>query len=155
MERILYLFLPKIYSKLKDNNVQISFFMSAYFITLFTILYPHLPENDPFFIIHIWDEFILEGWKSFFSTWLAILKFYENEFLNHDGDIMNFLTNKIKDCKLFKKENYGEFCEIRNKFKISDELMKNLQYEISAEVGIRKVGTSTIIEDFNADDKKI
>ena len=65
------------------------------------------------------------------------------------------LINKTKDCELFKKENYEKFLEMKNKFKISEELLKNLQYEISEEVGIRKVGTSTIIEDFNADDKKI
>lgn len=156
MERILYLFLPKIYSKLKDQNLQISVFMSAYFITLFTILYPHLSENDSIFICHIWDEFIFDGWKSFFVTWLAILKYYENDIINcNEGDIMNLLINKTKDCELFKKENYEKFLEMKNKFKISEELLKNLQYEISEEVGIRKVGTSTIIEDFNADDKKI
>ena len=156
MERVLYLYLPKIYSKLKDQNVQISFFMSAYFITLFTILYSHLPENDSSFIIHIWDEFILDGWKSFFAIWLAILKYHENDILKvNDGEIMNFMTNKIKDSDLFKKENYKKFLEIKSKFKITDELVKNLQYEISEEMGIRKVGTSTIIEDFNVDDKKI
>ena len=155
MERILYLYLPKIYSKLKDQNLQISFFMSAYFITLFTVLYSHLPENDISFLLHIWDDFILEGWKSFFENWLAIFKYYENNILNlNDGEIMNFLTNKIRESELFKKENYGKFLEIKKKFKISDDLMKNLEYEISQETGIRKVGTSTIIEDFNTDDKK-
>ena len=156
MERILYLFLPKIYSKLKDLNLQISFFMSAYFITLFTILYPHLPENDTSFICRVWDEFIFDGWKSFFTTWLAILKFHENDIIScNEGDIMHVLINKIKNSILFKNENYEKFLEIKNKFKISEELIKNLQYEISEEVGIRKVGTSTIIEDFNVDDKKI
>ena len=154
MERILYLYLPKIYSKFKDQNLQINFFTSAYFITLFTILYPHLPDNDIYFIIRVWDEFILEGWKSFCSTWLAILKFCEDDILKDKGDILNYLTNKIKQCELFKKENYGKFCEIKRQFKISEELMKNLEYEISEEVGIRNVGTSTIIEDFNTDDKK-
>ena len=155
MERIIYLYLPKIYSKLKDQNMQISFFMSAYFITIFTILYPNLPENDVSFLLHIWDEFIIEGWKSFFSAWLAILKFLENDILKlKEGDIMNFLTNKIRNCILFQKENYEKFLEIKNKFKISDELMKNLEYEIAEETGIRKVGTSTIIEDFNTDDRK-
>ena len=154
MERILYLYLPKIYSKLKDHNLQINFFMSAYFITLFTILYSYLPDNDISFIIHVWDEFILEGWKSFCSTWLAILKYCENDILKDKGDILNFLTNKIKNCELFKKENYGKFLEIKKQFKISEELMKNLEYEISEEIGIRNVGTSTIIEDFNNDDKK-
>ena len=111
-------------------------------------------DNDISFIIHVWDEFILEGWKSFCSTWLAILKYCENDILKDKGDILNFLTNKIKNCELFKKENYGKFLEIKKQFKISEELMKNLEYEISEEIGIRKVGTSTIIEDFNNDDKK-
>ena len=130
--------------------------MSAYFITLFTILYPHLPENDTSFICRVWDEFIFDGWKSFFTTWLAILKFHENDIIScNEGDIMHVLINKIKNSILFKNENYEKFLEIKNKFKISEELIKNLQYEISEEVGIRKVGTSTIIEDFNVDDKKI
>ena len=154
MERILYLFLPKIYSKLKDESMQISFFMSAYFITMFTIINSNLPENDVSFLLHVWDEFILDGWKSFCEIWLAILKFYENDILkSKEGDLMNFLTNNIRYCILFKKENYDKFCEIKNNFKLSDELMKNLQYEISEETGIKKVGTSTIIEGFNSDDK--
>ena len=156
MERILYLFLPKVYSKLKDQNLQISFFMSAYFITMFTILYSHLPENDISFLLHIWDEFIFEGWKSFFEIWLAILKFYEKDILNiKEEDIMNFLANKIRNCELFKKEKYETFLKIKNQFKITEELMINLEYEIAEETGIRKVGTSAIIEDFNDDDKKV
>ena len=156
MERILYLFLPKVYSKLKDQNLQISFFMSAYFITMFTILYSHLPENDISFLLHIWDEFIFEGWKSFFEIWLAILKFYEKDILNiKEEDIMNFLANKIRDCELFKKEKYETFLGIKNQFKITEELMINLEYEIAEETGIRKVGASAIIEDFNDDDKKV
>ena len=151
---MVYLFLPKIYSKLKDESMQISFFMSAYFITMFTILNSNLPENDVSFLLHVWDEFILDGWKSFCEIWLAILKFYENDILkSKEGDLMNFLTNNIRYCILFKKENYDKFCEIKNNFKLSDELMKNLQYEISEETGIKKVGTSTIIEGFNSDDK--
>ena len=156
MERILYLNLPKVYSKLKDQNLQISFFMSAYFITMFTIVYSHLPQNDISFLLHIWDEFIFEGWRSFFETWLAILKFYEKDIFNtKEGDIMNFLTNKIRDCELFKKEKYETFLGIKKQFKITEELMINLEYEIAEETGIRKVGTSAIIEDFNDDDKKV
>ena len=54
---------------------------------------------------------------------------------------------------MFKKENYQKFHELKKKFKINDELIKNLQDEIAVEAGIRKVGTSKIIEDFNSDDK--
>ena len=44
---------------------------------------------------------------------------------------------------------------IKKQFKITEELMINLEYEIAEETGIRKVGTSAIIEDFNDDDKKV
>ena len=154
IERLVYLYLPKIYSKLKDNNIELSFFMSAYFITLYTILYPTLPKDDISFILNLWDEFILDGWQSFFSDWLAILKYHENEIINAKNDkLINFLTNEIKNSELFKKENYQKFYELKRKFTISEELIKNLQNEIVVEAGIRKVGTSTIIEGFNTDDK--
>ena len=156
IERLVYLFLPKIYSKLKDNNIELNFFMSAYFITLYTILYPNLPENDISFMLHLWDDFIFDGWSSFFSNWLAILKYHENNIMELKEDkLINFLTNGIKESDLYKKENYHKFLEIKKKFKVSEELIKNLQDEIAVEVGIRKIGASTIIEDFNADDKAI
>ena len=141
-------------SKLKDNNIELSFFMSAYFITLYTILYPNLPENDISFILHLWDDFILDGWSSFFSNWLTILKYHEKDIMKIKEDrLINFLTNQIKESDLYKKENYPKFLELKKKFKINEELIKNLQDEIAVEVGIRKIGASTIIEDFNADDK--
>jgi hypothetical protein len=130
--------------------------MSAYFITLYTILYPNLPENDISFILHLWDDFIFDGWSSFFSNWLAILKYHENDIIELKEDkLINFLTNSIKESDLYKKENYLKFLELKKKFKVSEELIKNLQDEIAVEVGIRKIGASTIIEDFNADDKAI
>ena len=154
IERLVYLYLPKIYSKLKDNNIELSFFMSAYFITLNTILYPSLPEDDISFMLHLWDDFILDGWKSFFSAWLTILKYHENDIVSIPNDkLINFLTNKIKDSDLFKKQNYHKFYELKKKFKVSEELINNLQDEISVEAGIRKVGASTIIGDLNADGK--
>ena len=155
-ERLIYLYLPKIFSKLKDNNIQVSFFMSAYFITLYTIMYSSLPENDISFILHIWEDFFLDGWSSFFSVWLTILKYHENEIISMENDkLINYLSNQIKDSELFRKENYKKFYELKKKYKIDEELVKNLQNEISVEAGIRKVGTSTIIEDFNADNKGI
>ena len=154
IERLVYLYLPKIYSKLKDQNIQISFFMSAYFITLHTILYQNLPEDDCSFMLHLWDGFILDGWCSFFSDWLAILKYHEKEIIASGYEqLIDYLSNTLKNSELFKKENYNKFYELKKRFKISEELVKNLQDEIGVEAGIRKVGPSTIIEGFNDDDK--
>ena len=153
-ERLVYLFLPKIYSRLKDNNIHMSFFLSAYFITLNTILYPSLPKDDISFLLHMWDDFLLDGWCSFFSIWLAILKYSENQILTvPDDSLFNFLTNEIKDSDIFKEENYPKFYELKKQFKVNETLVRNLQDEIAVEAGIRKVGTSTIIEGFNEDDK--
>ena len=155
-ERLVYLYLPKIYSRLKDNNIQMSFFLSAYFLTLNTILYSNLPKDDISFLLHIWDDFFLDGWSSFFTMWLAILKYNENQILSLPDDrIFNFLTNEVKDSDIFKKENYPKFSELKKKFKVNETLIKNLQDEIAVEAGIRKVGASTIIEDFNEDDKVV
>jgi hypothetical protein len=155
-ERLVYLYLPKIYSRLKDNNIQMSFFLSAYFITLNTILYPSLPKDDISFLLHIWDDFILDGWCSFFTIWLAILKYNENQILTVPDDrVFNFLTNEIKDSDIFKKENYQKVSELKKTFKVKEILINNLRDEIAVEAGIRKVGASTIIEDFNDDDKLV
>ena len=155
-ERLVYLYLPKIYSRLKDNNIQMSFFLSAYFITLNTILYPSLPKDDISFLLHIWDDFILDGWCSFFTIWLAILKYNENQILTVPDDrVFNFLTNEIKDSDIFKKENYQKVSKLKKTFKVKEKLINNLRDEIAVEAGIRKVGASTIIEDFNDDDKLV
>jgi hypothetical protein len=155
-ERLVYLYLPKIYSRLKDNNIQMSFFLSAYFITLNTILYPSLPKDDISFLLHIWDDFILDGWCSFFTIWLAILKYNENQILTVPDDrVFNFLTNEIKDSDIFKKENYQKVSKLKKTFKVKEILINNLRDEIAVEAGIRKVGASTIIEDFNDDDKLV
>ena len=87
---------------------------------------------------------------------MAILKYHENDIIELKEDkLINFLTNSIKESDLYKKENYLKYLELKKKFKVSEELIKNLQDEIAVEVGIRKIGASTIIEDFNADDKAI
>ena len=155
MERLVYLYLPKIYSKLKDNSIQLSFIVSAYFVSFYTTIYQDLPDNDISFLFHLWEGFFLDGWCSFFSDWLAILKYHEKDIMTTDDDLLiGYLTNISKNTDLFRKEKYNIFCELKKQFKISEELVRNLQEEIGVETGIRKVGASVIIEDFNQDDKK-
>ena len=155
MERLVYLYLPKIYSKLKDNSVQLSFFISAYFVSFYTMIYQFLPDDDFSIMFHLWEGFFLDGWSSFFSDWLAILKYNEEEIVSiEDDQLITYLTNITKDSAIFKKENFNKFCELKKQFRITEELVRNLQDEIGVETGIRKVGASVIIEDFNKDDKE-
>ena len=155
MERLVYLYLPKIYSKLKDNSVQLSFFISAYFVSFYTMIYQFLPDDDFSIMFHLWEGFFLDGWSSFFSDWLVILKYNEEGIISvEDDQLITYLTNITKESAIFKKENYNKFCELKMQFRITEELVRNLQDEIGVETGIRKVGASVIIEDFNKDDKE-
>ena len=152
-ERLVYLYLPKIFSKLKDNDIQLSYFISAYFITLFTNLYCELQNNDIYFIFRVWDEFIIDGWKAFFSILLAMLKYHENIILSKDEGLISYLSSHIKKSELFKKENYDIFYKLKKSFIINDELLRTLEEEVTIETGMIDLGTSTIIENFNKYDK--
>ena len=152
-ERLVYLYLPKIFSKLKDNSIQLHFFISPYFITLFTIIYGDLPEGDNYFILRVWDEFIINGWTSVFSVLLTVLKYHEKIILSLEDELLDYLGSTMKKSELFKNENYDKFCELKKEFIINDELLKTLENEVIIEAGIKKVGTSTILEDFDSDDK--
>ena len=152
-ERLVYLYLPKIFSKLKDYSIQLNFFITAYFITLFTIIYSDLPDGDTYFILRVWDEFIIDGWRSVFSVLLTVLKYHEKIILSLGDGLMGYLSSTMKKTELFKKENYEIFYKLKKDFIISDELLRTLEEEVVIETGIKKVGTSTIIEGFNSDDK--
>jgi hypothetical protein len=46
MDKLIYLYIPKIHFHFKKNQIIPDFFLSPYFITLFTHLYPFIQERD-------------------------------------------------------------------------------------------------------------
>ena len=134
MERLIYLFLPKIYCHFKNNQVMPDFFLSPFFITLFAHIYPALQEKNNIFIIRIWDEFIINGWKSICEAILTILKIKEKNILNYQGDeLVDFLVNKINKEQIFLNKNYEQFEQMKKYFIIPEELMTDLKEEIILE----------------------
>ena len=138
-ERLIHLFLPKIYSHFKNNQIIPDFFLSPYFITLFTHIYPGIKEKNNILILRVLDEFIINGWKSIFESVLALLKFKEKNILIHQGDeLVDFLVNKINKDEIFLNKNYKKYEEIKKSFKIPNELMTNLEEEIKLEKKLQK-----------------
>ena len=139
VERLVYLYLPKIYSHLLDNNLELNFFVNPIFISLFTNIYSSLPENDFSFLLEIWDDFILNGWKTIFIDVLAILKQNENKILNlYSEDLMKYLSNGITNGEMFTIYNYDEFKKEKNKFKPTNQLLEIISKESSLEEELKK-----------------
>ena len=139
VERLVYLYLPKIHSHLLDNKLELNFFVNPIFISLFTNIYSSLPENDYSFLLEIWDDFILNGWKTIFTDVLAILQQNENKILELNGEpLIKYLSSGITNGGMFTIYNYDEFKKVKNKFKPSNQLLEILSKESSLEKNIKK-----------------
>ena len=138
LEQLIYLLLPKIYHKLIINQIQVSFFISPYFVTLFTNIYYFHQNNATKFLLHSLDDFILNGWCSVFSTAICVLKHFEKKILNLNGEeLIKFLVNDIGKSDLFIDENYTTFYNIKKKNWINEELLECLEEEIIIEKNIK------------------
>ena len=156
LEKLIYLKLPEIYECLKINNVSMNFFSSSYFITLFTNVYPSFPEIENKVLIKAWDVFIIQGWKSFFSSLLAILEYNKEGILNCKGDeLMTYLITIMAKSDIFKSENVEIFCKLRKKYKITFNIIKNVEEEIAIESTIKDINLNTFISKESTDDNKL
>lgn len=139
IERLVYIYLPKIYSHLIDNSLELNFFVNPIFVSLFTNIYASLPENDYSFLLQIWDDFLLNGWKTIFTDILTILKQNENKILNLQGEnLMKYLSDGITNGEMFTVYNYDEFKKEKNKFQPSNQLLEILSKESGLEEQLKK-----------------
>ena len=139
LEKMIYLFLPKIYHKLIVNQIQVSFFSSPYFVTLFANIYYFHQENANIFLLHSLDDFILNGWCSIFSTIICILKYFEKKILQLNGEeLIKFMVNDIGKCELFTNENYNIYYKLKKRNWIKRELLECLEEEIKIEKDIKE-----------------
>ena len=67
--------LPELHAHFKDENINSSYYSSAWFITLFTNTLQYHPDTNklPGVLLAIWDEFILHGWKVIFKFSIYML----------------------------------------------------------------------------------
>ena len=134
VDHLIGLFLPKIYSQFKNNQIICDVFLTPYFMTLFTQIYSNIPEKNNLFILRLWDEFIINGWKTIFEALLCILKIKEEQILKCQGDeLFEFLINKLNKDSIFLNENFDKFQKMRKLFKVPDDLIKNIEEEIELE----------------------
>ena len=75
LKRLIQTLIPKLWAHLDECNVDLSFFASQWFLTLFVY---HFPFRT---VVRVWDIFFTEGWKIVFRVAIALLKWNEKELL--------------------------------------------------------------------------
>ena len=127
-ERLISIFLPELNVVLKRNNINSNFYISPWFITLFT----HGWEKSNYKIfLRIFDLFIFDGWNIVLRIGLILLKKYQNEIIKMKfEELLNYLINELKSKDdFFNDENCENFIEMYKKMKIPKGLINNLENE--------------------------
>ena len=128
-ERILSNSLPEIYFYLKNNNITPGYFVSPWFITIFTDAFIDKAElNNKKIIMKIFDLFILGGWKAIIKIGMSLLKYNECKILNTPiEELLNYLTNDIIKSKYFEKDNINDVMNASIKFKINGKILEDTE----------------------------
>ena len=120
-ERILSNTLPEIYFYLINNNITPGYFVSPWFITLFTDAFiDKESDNNKKNIMKVFDLFIFSGFKAIIKIGISLLKYNESKIISTPiEELLNYLTNDIIKSKYFEKGNIDDILNSSIKFKIN------------------------------------
>ena len=126
--------MPEIHSYLKDNKITPGFFVSPWFITIFTDAFEDKQDiNNKKIIMKIFDLFIFGGWKAIIKIGIALLKYNELKILKTPiEELLNFLTNDIINSKFFGKDNLNDVMKASFEIKIGRSTLEDIteQYKM-------------------------
>ena len=127
-ERLICIYLPELYTAFKRNNISTNYFISPWFITLYTHSYN---GNNTKILMRIFDLFILDGWLAIIRIGLILLKYYQNDLFSMEfEELLHFLINELKEkYDFFDDNNYEKFIELYNDMKLPKGLVNNLENE--------------------------
>ena len=141
-ERILDILLPELYNYLKVNNIKTSFFISPWFITLFTDTYLNIEHREnPKILMRIWDSFLFSGCKSILKVGISILKNFEPKIMSLNfEEILRFLISEIPKSEFFQNSSYENLMKTFINFKIESSLISNIEseYQIKKQIETKK-----------------
>ena len=132
-DRFINLYLPELYIFFKVSSISSGYFISPWFITLFTNAFIDIDEkkNDKT-IMMIWDLFIFSGWKSLIKIGIILLKIKEKFIVGKLSEcLLPFLTGEILKSEIMDCEHFEQLRELcsRSDFKISNKLFEDIQKE--------------------------
>ena len=136
-ERLICIYLPELYTTFKRNNINANFFISPWFITLYTHSFN---GNHTKLLMHIFDLFILDGWLAIFRIGLMLLKYYQNDLFDMEfEELLHFLINELKEkYDFFNNNNFDKFIQLYRDMKLPRGLVNNIENEYDLNKKINK-----------------
>ena len=139
-DRLLNLYLPEIYSFFKVSSINSGYYISPWFITLFTNAFIDVEnKNNAKSIMMIWDMFIFSGWKEIMKIGIILLKQKERQIMERVSEcLLPLLTSEILKSEIFDSEHYEQLIELctNPQFRIANQLFEDIdkEYEIKKTV---------------------
>jgi len=134
--RIISLSEPELSSWFNINGVNINFFATPWFITLFTGSHQNLREDkeNKNILIRILDNFITSGWKSMMVVGISLLHSFELKLMNMKyEDMLEFLINGMLKSEFFMAGNKNNLENYFTNVRISKDLIRNIEAEYTLE----------------------
>ena len=137
-DRLVNIYLPDLYVTInKINRVGACFYISPWFITLFT---HGFQKNQTKLLLRIFDMFILDGWICIVRIGLVLLKYYQSNLVKMKyEELLQFLISELKEkYDFFVNYNYDKFIEMYREMKIPKGLINNIENEYELLQNIKK-----------------
>lgn len=134
--RIISLLEPELSSSFTINGVNVNFFATPWFITLFTGSHQNLRDekDNKNILIRILDNFIISGWKGMMVVGCSLLHSFEHKLMSMKyEDMLEFLINGMLRSEFFMKENENNLEYYYSNVKISKKLIRNIETEYTQE----------------------
>ena len=138
-DRLVNIYLPDLYVTInKVNRVGACFYISPWFITLFT---QGFQDNQTKLLLRIFDMFILDGWICIVRIGLMMLKYYQSDLVKMKyEELLQFLISELKlKYDFFGNYNYDKFIEMYQEMKIPKGLINNIENEYELMQNIDKM----------------
>ena len=147
-DRLICILLPELHFHFQENNIDVSYFLSPWLITLFTNIFYTIKERDnPLVLLRIFDLFIFSGWKSIIKIGISLLKKCELQLMNLTSEeLLSFLIGEICKNEFFQNEYYDELMRILINFKIDSFLITNVENEYELRESIPKIGAKILFD---------
>ena len=134
--RIISLLEPELSSFFNINGVNVNFFATPWFITLFTGSHQNLrnEKDNKNILIRIFDNFITSGWKAMMVVGCSLLHSFESKLMSLKyEDMLEFLINGMLRSEFFMKENEDNLEDYFMNIKISRKLTRTIESEYAQE----------------------
>jgi hypothetical protein len=144
--RLISLFEPELSSSFNMNGVNVNFFATPWFITLFTGSHQNLRDDkdNKNILIRIFDNYICSGWKSMMAVGCSLLHSFEHKLMSLKyEDMLEFLINGMLRSEFFMAENEANLENYFENIKVSKKLIRNIELEYKQEKMLNNESNNT------------